>query len=307
MLTDVLGIVANVSTAWPTSAHLIELGTRGVRTIVYEDAFDDLDTALKALPAGTRVIVVLNRENRAQNVQRRAWEQVVADFATRFGGRVAAVECLNEWDADATRPLGTPGKWTPAAAVGMALVAAPILHQANIACLLGSVAGGDWPQQLEQAAGLLSDSGRAQLDGVCLHPYGKSAKGFPPNFIFGELDDAVRSAHERSGLPVWVTEFGIKLVDAAGNRRNSEDDATYLARARQAQAQYLSQACASLAALPPDVLAGAYYFAYADGVGATNEQGLNAFGLRDPQDIARPAWSAFQQVVAQGSSAVAAV
>jgi hypothetical protein len=138
-----------------------------------------------------------------------------------------------------------------------------------------------------------------------LHPYGKSAQGFPPGFDLGEMDDAVRTAHDRSDLPVWVTEFGIKLIDAAGSRRNREDDAAYLARAGQAQAQYLSQACASLGGLPPDVLGGAYYFAYSDGVGTPTEQGLSAFGLRDPHDVARPAWSAMQQVVGRTNRRVA--
>ena len=60
------------------------------------------------------------------------------------------------------------GRGCQAEATGRALAAAQILHQANIACLLGSVAAADWPQQLEQAAGLLSDKGKALLDGVCL-------------------------------------------------------------------------------------------------------------------------------------------
>jgi hypothetical protein len=36
-----------------------------------------------------------------------------------------------------------------------------------------------------------------------------------------------------------------------------------------------------------------------------SEQALNAFGLRDPQDVARPAHNALQQLAAQSPAPVA--
>jgi hypothetical protein len=302
MRADVMGMVGNVSYAWPTADQVSEVGVRWVRTIVYDDRMDDLERGLQSLPPGVAVVAVLNQENVSTSLPRQGWSDVIATFAQRFRGRVAAVECLNEWDPDAQHPAGTGGKRAPAVAVGMALAASPILHRANILCLLGSVSGADWPQQLQLAVGYLSPAGRALLDGVCLHPYGKSANAFPPTFTFGEIDEAVQTAHDISGLPVWVTEFGVKLSDAAGPQQAGESDTDYNTRALAAQNTYLQQAYQLLGNMPPRVLRTACYFAFSDAVGSPAEQGLNAFGLRDPQDVARPAWGGLQQVVVQAST-----
>jgi putative glycosyl hydrolase len=303
MRADVMGMVGNVTFAWPTAERVSEVGVTWVRTIVYDDGMDDLERGLQSLPAGVAVVAVLNQEIISSSSPHQDWAHLISTFAQRFRGRVAAVECLNEWDPDAQHPAGTGGKWWPAMAVGMALVASPILHRAGIQCLLGSVSGADWPQQLRLAASYLSSAGRALLDGVCLHPYGKSANGFPPSFSFGEINDAVQTAHDISGLPVWVTEFGVKLGDAAGPKQAGESDTDYNTRALAAQNTYLQQAYQLLGNMPPQVLRNACYFAYSDAVGSPAEQGINAFGLRDSTDAARPAWGGLQQVVLQARAA----
>jgi hypothetical protein len=302
MRADVMGMVGNVTYAWPTAAQISDVGVLWVRTIVYDDGMDDLDRGLQAVPTGVQVVAVLNQENLSSSSPHQDWLQVITTFAQRFGGRVAAVECLNEWDPDAQHPAGTGGKRSPAVAAGMALVASPILHRASIQCLLGSVSGADWPQQLQLAVGYLSPTGKAQLDGVCLHPYGKSANGFPPTFTFGEINDAVQTAHDISGLPVWVTEFGVKLCDAAGPQQPGESNADYTARALAGQDRYLQQSYQLLGNMPPEVLRNACYFAFSDAVGSPAEQGMNAFGLRNPNDVARPAWRGLQQVVVRANA-----
>jgi len=134
---------------------------------------------------------------------------------------------------------------------------------------------------LQLAIDSLGSDDKALLAGVCLHPYGKPASGFPAKFDngFGDIVDAVTTANSISGLPVWLTEFGINLVDGDG-----EDG----------QREYLERAYTALASLPDDVLVTACYFAANDGVISPGEP---PFGLRTAVDgTARPAWFAYRDL-----------
>lgn len=150
--------------------------------------------------------------------------------------------------------------------------------------MLGSVASDGWIEKLTRACQLLG-ARRHRVAGVCLHPYGQRADGFPNDWGFGELREAVRFAHDISGLPVWLTEFGIKLEDAGG---------------LPGQARYLQMAFAALHALEPGIVAVACYFCWRDDIGAPHERGDKAFGLRDLDGRPRTSWYALAES-AQGT------
>src|SRR5688572_16174757 len=93
------GLVVNARDGkWPSAGELHDLGVGWVRSIVYE--FAELDAVLATHPADVRVIALLNEETAGVGAipELAGWEDTVARFAERFGGRVHAVECLNEWD-----------------------------------------------------------------------------------------------------------------------------------------------------------------------------------------------------------------
>lgn len=262
-MNERFGIVANARNAWPGTGELNALGAAWVRTIVY--SFEELDTALQHHPPDVRVIALLNSENDVVGNDLSGWRTAIEQFAERFAGRVNAVECLNEWDL-----LGIPVE----IAAECARTAAPILANAGINTLLGSVVGEHWPSALSQLANSFSPEEKAQFAGACFHPYGKAVNGFPAGFVHGELDDAVLDAHRLAGLPIYLTEYGIKLSDAGG------DDG---------QRAYFQQSYEMLRLLPEDVLAAACYFCWTDRIGTPTEQDEHAFGLLRHDETPRPA------------------
>jgi hypothetical protein len=208
------------------------------------------------------------------------WAQIIGEFVARFGndasGHPMAVECLNEWDLH-----GIPAD----RAVRAVQIAAPLLQAAGLVCLFGSLAGGDWPQQLQLAMQQLDDETRGLLGGVCFHPYGKPAGGVPSGWSDQpSLTETVMQAYgfvNQAGvgtpLPLWLTEFGLNRTDVDGDG--------------EVQADYVSAAFAELGELAEGVLGVACLFCWNDTVGADGE----AFGLRPAAgEPAYPAWAAFQ-------------
>jgi hypothetical protein len=285
MADDRFGIVVSARDAWANADELRALGARCVRTIVYD--FDHLEVALREHPPDVRVIAVL--DTRHPGVGRdlsnlSGWESTVREFADRFAGRVWALECLSTWDV-----LDIEAS----TAVACARIAGRILRdsRSDVSCLLGSVAGSRWIERLREAASLLTSADREVLDGACFHPHKKNARGFPGfdhrRIEHGEIDIAVQDAHDIVQMPIWVTEFGVRLGQAGGE---------------SGQAQYLRNALDLLGALPSDVLAAATYHCWWDVAGAPHQRGDHAFGLRredvfdpDLDSAPRQAWYAFAE------------
>jgi len=302
---DRIGLVVNAKDAWPSTEEIAALGMGWVRSIVYDDSFDQFDEALQSLPAGVNVIALLNGENQFEGQPQYEWLERVQAFAERFGGRVLALECLNEWDIiDLWHDIPSD-QWTEqqraareaqrvTRAVDRMHEAKQLLHDAGIACLLGSVCGPSWPAMLQAA---IAECGDNLPDGVCLHPYAKTALGFPPGppgepFGFGELDEAVAQAHAITGLPVWVTEFGLNL-DTAGY--NMGDGFT---SAEEAQAHYVDQSFEALGALGPNQLQVACLFCWIDRIGTADD---GPFGLRhEPDSDQRAVWHTVSDWCHQG-------
>jgi hypothetical protein len=281
---DRFGLVVNTHGAWPDAAELRALGARCVRTTVND--FDQFDAALSTHPANVRVIALLNPVTGGDQYDLTRWKTTVRSFATRFAGRVWALECLSGWDRRGV---------TPATAVACARSAAQILRDAGsgMACLLGAVSGPAWMGSLQEASRLLTSADRDLIKGAGFHPYGRNAHGFPgfdhTRFEHGEIDIAVQNAHDIVQLPIWATEFGVTLRQAGGEA---------------GQAAYVRDAIKLLGALPRSVLAAATYACWSDGMAAANQHGSQALGLRrgdllDPWRSGEPrlAWYAFAEAV----------
>jgi hypothetical protein len=262
-----LGLCVNARGCWPLPSEVYELGLLGsgwVRSIVY--SLDEFASALQTLPTNVRVCALLNAETAGYQ----DWDQLVLAFARRFKDRVQAVECLNEADL-----LGIPAS----VAVDHLVRAKGPLLLFGMRPILTSVAGPDWQGYLSQCRTLL---GVDALGCWCaLHPYGQRANGYPAGWGFGELDAAIRRANELSGMPVAVTEWGIKVRDAGGEEQ---------------QARYIARAGDVFAALPSNVLTFASLFCLGDEMGSPGEQGQDGFGLRRLGGSHRPAWDTFARV-----------
>lgn len=268
-----LGLVVNARNAMPDRSELHSLGlTNGyLRTIVYQ--WDDLDAALGKIEPSTKLCCLLNNETGGVGSDYSNWEAIVSKFAVKYRGRVAAVEIGNELDL-----LGVPVE----TAARLVIQASPLLRQAGMKVILSSVAGGNWVEYMRQLANLT----RGYADFSCGHFYGQRAAGFPGNgknfneggWGFGELADAIQTANDVSGLPVALTELGIKVGDAGGEG---------------GQAEYVRRVGQLVNALPAGRCPFACYFAWTDRIGGPDERGPAAFGLRREDGSSRPAWQEF--------------
>lgn len=249
--------------AWPQAQEVHLLGAQLVRTIVYD--LDGFDAVLSQQPSVVPVVALLNQETAGVGDDLSGWGAVVLEFCQRFAGRVLAIECLNEWDLQGIEPARAAQCAADALQLAAGIRMAPRI-------LLGSVAGENWIQALHDAVDALEPKVAARLAGVCVHPYGQRAAGYPDGWGFGELEQAVLTAHGIAHRPVWLTEYGINLNDVDGDE---ESQARYLVRARRL-----------LAAMPSSVCMAATQFAWNDTVGSAGEQ----FGLRLADDTPRLAW-----------------
>jgi hypothetical protein len=282
MTSDRFGLAVHQHpNAWPSKAEQIRLGVRVLRVLVIDQGlFKPLIE--EELAEGVKVIALINSQTIGMNLGegRHGLEgriKVITDFAHTFGGKVFAVECLNEWDVGGDKPGGF--KNTLEEVVGFALDASPILRNAGIKCLLGSVVG-DLRQRLTDAVGLVESlSARDQLDGVCIHPYLRPALGVPapepktgawlPPEVHEVIQDAfdlVNGPDEDGNprepvLPVYATEFGLPM--------NPSDPGDL-------QAEFVANCEVVLGQLPDEVLGAACYFSYSDDSGGGPDE---VFGL----------------------------
>ncbi len=259
-----LALVANHRSAWPSRAEIEALGVTGIRTIVYDNG--EFEQALKDIPDHVRVVAMLNNENTLVKSDWSGWKEAVRDFSHRFAGRVEALECGNELDL-----------WGLAPEFGAKLAReADDILPSSIKTLLSSVAGPNWVEWLRKAA----DLAHLDIDGVCLHPYGKRPYNFrDESWGNGWLREAIETAYEASGeFPVYLTEWGVKLGEAGGET---------------GQAEYLSKGIKTVRSFHEDVVPFAAYFAWADAIGSPGERGENAFGLRDERLTHRQAWMTY--------------
>lgn len=266
------GLVANARNCWPSEAEIRESRTEVLRTIVYDD--DSFAAVLNTVPHRVRVIALINGEHESVGNDFNRYADAVAAFAQRFKGHVWAVEQWNEWDL-----LGIS-----AAEIARYLaLTSESLKAANMIRIAGSVAGPHWQEALIALRNVaLPDS----WDWGSVHPYGQHIPGLgdpQPGFDPGLRASIQRASSLLGGRPIAVTEFGAKMSDYGGTEER--------------QAEYVAKSFAQIDELDYTVCPLACYFAYADGVGAPSEQGMDAFGLKAADGHYRQAWSAFANTI----------
>lgn len=249
-MTEQIGLVANVGGQYPDKMEFKSLNPAYFRTIVYR--IDDVLTALASIPGSTRIIALINNENKGVGSNWAGLELTLNYLCKQLGSRLAAVEIGNELDL-----LGEP----PEFAASLVRRAYPVLKRYGVPCILSSVAGSDWVNWLQRAVSMAAN----QIDGVALHPYGAAANGYPrPDYLTGELSEKIKAAHFIANKPVWVTEMGVKLGEVGGE---------------QGQAVWVRKAFEVVKGLGPSICPAACLFAFHDANGGPNERDYHAFGL----------------------------
>lgn len=270
-MTTARALCTNHRTAWPSAEMADALGFDWTRSLVYN--LDEWMAQVDALDrARIKHVALMHSENDAINhtFQPGVWAAVAQDWVNRHGGRIKAVEVLNEWDL-----LGIHPK--VAAAVIQAV--APIFRNAGILVLAGSVAGGSWPAALQE---LFYELPPGSVDGACFHPYGKHGRRFyrTQRPDFGTIYDAVVAAHEIANAPIWLTESGVQLDDVLE---------PYDPTGEQGQKEWVEAAINDCDDLGNDICPLWSFFSYSDSMNSPNEHGLQAFGLFDDEWKPRPA------------------
>lgn len=279
-------LCTNLKYLAPPPQIIEEYSIDALRTIIYD--LDSFDAAFRNLPDFVKVGLLVNNEMAEVGGDWSGLEDALAEIVHRYGDRLLYVEVGNELDI-----------WGLSPEFGADLIrrASPILRAAGVPCVLASVASGHWVDWLTEASALCSD----ELDGVAFHPYGQAPDLYDPEgsgqWGFGKLRAAMTQAYEAAHKPIYVTEFGVKLVDSFPPLQG-KDDGYSISIYEMWQQKYLEQAFRTLNSLGNDICPFASYFAYSDGVGTSEEQGINAFGLMRADRTPRPAWGSFLKVVA---------
>ncbi len=262
-MTRQLGLVANCRNAWPGHQELTELRPAWVRTIAY--SLDDLDGMLDSLPPGVEPIVLLNGELDLVGHDWHRWPDAVAAFAQRFGHRVKALECLNEWDL-----LGIPAD----TAVWCAQEAASALQGTACTALLGSC-------------------GRPGLD---RHPTPRLRAAWTGSArpARRRLPAPLRPAPRRLAHP----GVGLRRAGGSGHARRGHRRPPGLVDRVRGQARRRRRgghaggvprrSAAVLGNIGTAIVPAACWFAWSDQCGAPSERGDQAFGLV-AEDGRRPA------------------
>lgn len=279
-----LGICINANGAVPDAAECAALGltpSSWVRTAI-QGSLALLDGALERLPRDVNLMVALNSECQEVGPDWSGWENACTLLAQRYADRVKIVGCGNELDLwHLQPPIGQPDpRLTPAFAAELVRRASPILRSAGIKVAMSSVASGSWFDYLEAMANLC----RREADYTDLHLYVKRVDGLPPGsdpIIWQEAEAALNQARERSSsLPVICSEAGIKVGDAGGLEQQAAWGERLFSLAKRLNTATFPLVC---------------LFAWSDGIGTSDEQGLNAFGARGPDGGQKPLWFALQR------------
>ncbi len=188
---------------------------------------------------------------------RAAWNARLQRVAERFGARIDAWQIWNEPDHPLA-PCGSGG-YNPGIPAGDYGV---LLRDAYTAIRNGGsaapvITGGLDSGQVSYVHAAAAAAGGLYADGVSIHPYGvpPDASWCPDpgedlNCEWGTLGGKVDEYHAATGLPVWITEFGIRTLD-------TQHAAHYLAAAyaafesRAAVVPHAFFFCESDAMVPP--------------------------------------------------------
>lgn len=151
---------------------------------------------------------------------RGAWNARIQHVAEQYGGMIDAWQIWNEPDHPVA-PCGSGG-YNPGIPAGDYGV---LLRDAYGAIRAGGsnapvITGGLDSGQVSYVAAAAAAAGGLYADGVAIHPYGVPPDaswcpnpGEDLNCEWGTLGGKVDEYHNATGLPVWITEFGIRTND----------------------------------------------------------------------------------------------
>lgn len=289
MLTKRSGVCGSPS-GYPDGVYMKSVQLGWLRSLVTD--IGTFEAMYNQVPQGTNVVVVLTgqTEGLANDFWSDGWRDrfsaVVRQFCERFYKKVRIIEFMNEWDF-----WNNDDKIQKA--VEIAVLGTSICKEYGILGLLGSVASGDWVNQLAQASHLLdtieAQVGYKVVHGFAFHPYMSYVERTgsfvlpghdqQPNSGWIRLSDKVKEAIQVcGGRACAVTEIGIKIGDVGGE----SNQATYVHGVFQDE----------LALLSPSECMCMCYFAWCDQNGAPSERGDSAFGLIGEQGNLREAYRA---------------
>ncbi len=302
MLSKRFGVAGNPHTGYPdlTYSRITKLGW--LRALVLDDS--TWDAMLTAVPQSTNVAAVITGQSGplANDFWSDGWRDTYTSYITRFCERsykkVRLIEFANEWDFWDNEDKAEK-------AAELAILGTDICKRYGILGVLGSVASGDWTNQLARAIRVVDraekELGYKVIHGFAFHPYmskvvressgaGSGTDEFSvPDNDWPRLGDKIRQAIDiAGGRAVAITEGGIKVGDAGGLRQQE----LYVHGFFQDE----------LSKFTPDELLMATYFCWTDNNGSPGEQGNNGYGLLGENDRPRPAYNAatyqFQNEVA---------
>lgn len=259
---------------YPTQTEQTELNPPYYRSILYK--LDDIYTLLNL---GRPLIITINNQCEEVGGDWSGWNDAIFRFCITIQEQSAQDQilflgCGNEFDIywHNSNKVDVP----PEFAADIARRASRICRQFGIKVAPTSVAGPEWVNYLTTLADLVRDD----VDYFDIHPYGQRPNGWYDgrHWMHGDLEDVIQQVKDIGQKPVVCSEYGVKIKDAGSEYEVAE----FLYAASDCQ-QSLDIAYMS-------------WFAYSDLVGAPNERGGDAFGLKSDTDVQRPAWFAYQDV-----------
>jgi hypothetical protein len=286
------GLFVNINTGWPTPSRWREVrGLRYVRMLAYDIQRTMSLFALSAPPT-SKAIILLNNESEDVGSDWAGLELAcitLAIWARHYGvlDRIAGVEIGNELDL-----WGVPYEQ----AVELWQRAAEPLVDDGLTPILGSLAGPDWVNYLRNCHEMLADDGTYHVGGVAFHPYGKRPEQYPYQIGTGNLTEALDTvASITGGVPIWLTELGLKLRDATPFSDDMDE-------ALQLQGRYVTDVLEQCEA--NQFVRTVCLSMYSDNMGAPGERGIDGFGLVNSDNTPRLGWKALQDFCAKHNDTI---
>lgn len=262
----------------PGGAEMAALRPSFVRSILY-----DVSELEELRSTGVPIFLTLNNECKQVGSDWSGWDMTLDKIGRTAGGQVFAVGCGNELDKYWSQ---NEDDVPPSFAANLVKRARPILRKYGIKTVATSVVSPRWQEYL----GRMADLCREDADWFDAHLYGKRPNGWKsPGWGTGELEESIRTARAIAQRPIIMSEIGITLESAGGE----SGVPAYMKAVDQTMRGMASRDLDT----DVDTTVSLYsWFAWYDEIGAPDERGPLAFGLRREDMSIRPAWQAFADI-----------
>ncbi len=264
----------------PSIEDLNNLGAGWVRFVVYDDKLDQLGEVLRRYrKAGFGVILVVNQETFPQNGENfwnytARFAQGISELVTAHGHQVAAWEIWNEPEDSREWKYLSEDDYL----VLLEKSYDKIKEVSPQTVVLATGYAGAVNTIRGENREVLGQ--RLRCDGYVYHPYGEKVDGFPSQYL-GVMTETLSAVYQTTGVPIWVTEFGVPLEHLG---EEAEAD----------QARYLTRAVAEFRQL--SFVRVAIYFAWTD---LNHRDNGDRYGLVDANGRRRAVYHAFSWLTYQ--------